>query len=79
MIEETGKFIEGVTKVFDHSIRKPVLGLKMFVLGYWDGLNFLGVDFLVYYELGKNKKGGLTKKEQKLQHAKVGERDSCTA
>ena len=79
LIEKTGKFIEGVTKVFDHSIRKSVLGLKMLVLGYWDGLNFLGVDFSVHHELGKNKKGGLTKKEQKLQHTKVREKDSCTA
>lgn len=79
LIEKTGKFIEGVTKVFDHVTHKPVLGLKMLVLGYWDGLNFLGVDFSVHHELGKNKKGGLTKKEQRLQHTKVREKDSCTA
>ncbi len=79
LIKKTGKFIEGVTTVFDHSMHKSVLGLKMLVLGYWDGLNFLGVDFSVHHELGKNKKGGLTKKEQSLQHTKVREKDSCTA
>jgi hypothetical protein len=75
LLEKTGKFIEGVTKVFDHSIHKPVLGLKMLVLGYWDGLNFLGVDFSIHHEFGKNKKGGLTKKEQRLQHTKVRENE----
>jgi Transposase DDE domain len=79
VIEKTGKYIEGVTKVFDHVTHKSVLGLKMLVLGYWDGLNFLGVDFTVHRELGKNNKGGLTNKEQRLQHKKVREKDSCTA
>lgn len=78
LIEKTGKHIEGITKVFDHVTHKSVLGLKMLVLGYWDGINFLGVDFSVHHELGKNKKGGLTKKEQRLQHTKVREKDSCT-
>ena len=78
LIEKTGKFIEGVTKVFDHVTHKSVLGLKMLVLGYWDGLNFLGVDFTVHHELGKNNKGGLTIKEQRQQHTKVREKDSCT-
>ncbi len=78
VIEKTGKFIEGVTKVFDHVTQKSVLGLKMLVLGYWDGINFLGVDFSLHHEMGKNNKGGLTKKEQKLQHKKVRAKDSCT-
>ena len=78
VIEKTGKFIEGVTRVFDHVTQKSVLGLKMLVLGYWDGINFLGVDFSLHHEMGKNNKGGLTKKEQKLQHKKVREKDSCT-
>jgi hypothetical protein len=78
VIEKTGKFIEGVTKVFDHVTQKSVLGLKMLVLGYWDGINFLGVDFSLHHEMGKNNKGGLTKKEQKLQHKKAREKDSCT-
>jgi hypothetical protein len=79
LINKTGKFIEGVTNVFDHAKQKTVLGLKMLVLGYWDGMNFLGVDFSLHHELGKNKKGGLTKKEQRLQHSKVREKNSCTA
>lgn len=78
VIEKTGKSIEGVTTVWDHVKHKSVLGLKMLVLGYWDGLNFLGVDFSVHHELGKNNKSGLTKKEQKLQHKKVRVKDSCT-
>jgi len=79
LIKKTGKLIEGVTKVFDHVTHKSVLGLKMLVLGYWDGLNFLGVDFTVHHELGKNNKGGLTTKEQRQQHTKVREKDSYTA
>ena len=79
LIGKTGKLIEGVTKVFDHAKHKAVLGLKMLVLGYWDGMNFLSVDFSLHRELGKNKKGGLTKREQRLQHTKVREKDSCTA
>ncbi|MDO9152385.1 MAG: transposase, partial [Paludibacter sp.] len=78
LIEKTGKLIEGVTKVFDHVTQKSVLGLKMLVLGYWDGMNFLGVDFSAHHELGKNNKGGLTKKEQRLQHTKKRKKDSCT-
>lgn len=79
LIEKTGKLIEGVTKVFDHAKQKTVLGLKMLVLGYWDAMNFLSIDFSVHHELGKNKKGGLTKKEQRLQHTKVRKKNSCTS
>lgn len=78
LIEKTGKCIEGITTVWDHVKHKSVLGLKMLVLAYWDGLNLLGVDFSVHHELGKNNKGGLTKKEQRLQHKKVREKDSCS-
>lgn len=60
LLEKTGKCIEGITKVFDHVIHRTVLGLKMLVLGYWDGFNFVALDASLHNELGESGKGGLT-------------------
>jgi hypothetical protein len=71
-LEKTGNTIEGIGKVFDHVTRRLVLGYKMLVLGYWDGKSFIGIDFTVHRERGKNpnKAFGLTAKEQKKQFNK---------
>jgi len=78
LLDKTGKLIEGVSKVFDHVSHKAVLGFKMLVLAYWDGISLLGVDFSVHRESGKKNNFGLTKKEQRLQHNHSREIGSCT-
>lgn len=43
--EKTGKHIENIGYVHDHNSNRWILGLKMLCLGYWDGKNFIGLDF----------------------------------
>jgi len=79
LLEKTGKCIEGITKVFDHVTRRSVLGLKMLVLGYWDGFNFVALDASLHNETGESGKGGLTAKEQRRQHKASRDKDSFGA
>jgi hypothetical protein len=70
---KTGKMIEGIGKVYDHVSHKYELGIKLLLLGYWEGKSFLPIDFTVHNESGKNKKRGLRSKELDKQYSK--ERD----
>jgi hypothetical protein len=71
-IEKTGYKIEFIGKVFDHVSRRMVLGYKMLTLGYWDGKSFIGIDFSLHREKGKqaNKPYGLKSKQIKNQYRK---------
>jgi hypothetical protein len=71
-LEKTGHKIEFIGKVFDHVIRRIVLGYKMLVLGYWDGKTFTSIDFTIHRELGQNpnKPYGMTSRELKKQFSK---------
>jgi len=55
-IKKEGIKIEFIGKVFDHVIRRFVLGFKKLVLGFWDGKNLIPLDFSYHSEKGKNKK-----------------------
>ncbi|MCZ2443307.1 MAG: transposase, partial [Flavobacteriales bacterium] len=70
MIEKSGKKIELIGKVFDHSAHAYNLGMKVLSLGLWEGKNFLPVDFSIHNEAGKNKKRGLKDKDLKQQYTK---------
>ncbi len=74
--EKTGKKIEGIGKVYNHVTHKYGLGIKLLLLGYWEGKSFLPIDFTVHNEPGKNKKRGLKTKELDSQYSKKREDDS---
>ncbi|MQY79093.1 MAG: transposase [Bacteroidetes bacterium] len=50
--EKRGKKIEGVSKVHDHVTGRFILGYKILVCGYWDGGNFIPIDFSLHRERG---------------------------
>lgn len=54
--EKTGQHIENIGYVHDHNSNRWFLGLKMLCLGYWDGKNFIGLDFCFAKEKLKSKK-----------------------
>ena len=51
LLKKTGKRIEKVSRVFDHVTRRSVLGFKLLLMGYWDSVSFIPVDFVVDYVL----------------------------
>lgn len=79
VLAKTGKFIEKVSRLWDHVSHSYVLGFKLLALTYWDGTSCIPVDFSVHREKGKNesKPFGLKKKEMKRQYKKKRDRDSC--
>ncbi len=78
LLEKTGKCIEKVSRVFDHVTQRYVLGFKLLLMGYWDGVSFIPVDFSLHRELGTNKEKpfGLKKKEFKKQFEKQREKET---
>lgn len=72
VIAKTGRFIEKVSRVWDHVSHGYLLGFKLLLMGYWDGTSFIPLDFSIHRERGKNKEKpfGLKKKEQKRQYKK---------
>lgn len=72
VITKTGKLIEKVSRVWDHVSQSYRLGFKLLLMGYWDGVSFVPLDFSYHREKGKNKEKpfGLKKKELKKQHKK---------
>ena len=50
--EKSGKKIEGVSRIHDHVTGRFILGYKILVCGYWDGGNFIPVDFSLHRERG---------------------------
>jgi len=51
-VEKSGKKIEAVSKVHDHVTSRFLFGYKLLVCGYWDGNNFIPVDFSLHRERG---------------------------
>lgn len=72
LLAKSGKYIEHVSRVWDHVQNKGVLGFKLLVLGYWDGVSFLPLDFSLHKEVGKNKQKpcGLRPKDLRRQYKK---------
>jgi len=65
-IEKSGKKIEAVSKMHDHVTGQFLFGYKLLVCGYWDGYNFIPVDFSLHRERG----GELDKARNKRNRAK---------
>lgn len=71
-MKKTGKGIEHVSRIWSHVAHGSVLGFKGLFLGYWDSKTFMGIDFSLHKEKGKNKKypNGLSKKTNRKQYKK---------
>lgn len=71
-LRKSGKHIEHVSKVWSHVLHSTVLGFKGLFLGYWDTKTFIGLDFSLHKEKGKNIKcpNGLSIKDNKKQFKK---------
>lgn len=71
-LPKTGRFIEKVSRVWDHVQRASILGFKLLVAGYWDGTSFIPLDFSLHREAGKNKNRpyGLKPKYYRKQFSK---------
>ncbi len=66
-LTKTGEKIEGIGRIFDHCLRKCVLGFKCQVYSFWDGKSIYPLDFTLHAEVGRNRKRpfGMTKKKLK--------------
>ena len=71
-LKKTGKKIEGVSKIYNHVIKKHILGFQLLVMGLYDGTMFIPVNFSLHREKGKNKKTpfGLKPKHYRKQFKK---------
>jgi hypothetical protein len=80
VLKKTGKYIDKVSRVWDHVTGKSVIGFKLLVMAYWDGMSFIPVDFSVHREVGQNieKPFGLKKKELRKQPKKDRKKGSCS-
>jgi predicted nucleic acid-binding Zn finger protein len=78
VIEKTGRFIEKISRVWNHVSQSYTLGFKLLLMGYWDGTSFIPLDFSLHREYGKNqdKPFGLKKKELKRQYNKKRDKGS---
>jgi hypothetical protein len=67
-----GKFIEGISKIFDHVFHRYCLGFKGLIMGYCDSKSFIPVDFSLHNEKGKrpDKPFGLKPEELNRQFTK---------
>ncbi|MBU1718902.1 MAG: transposase [Bacteroidetes bacterium] len=72
LLEKSGRFIEKVSRVWDHVSKRAVLGFKINLMAYWDGTSLLPVDFCLHREKGKNKEKpyGLSKRDYRKQFSK---------
>lgn len=71
-LAKTGRYIEKISRIFDHVSKRYILGFKLLAMGYWDGVSFIPLDFSLHRERGSNadKPFGLKKKEYKKQYRK---------
>ena len=72
VLQKKGKYIERVSRVWDHVTGRYVLGYKLLVGMYWDGASCIPVDFSLHREKGKKKDMpyGIKKKTMKKQFRK---------
>lgn len=77
-IAKTGNAIEGVSRIWNHVIKRSILGYQLLVMGFYDGSMFIPINFSFHREKGKNKKKpfGLSPKHYKKQYKKI--RDNNT-
>jgi len=75
---KTGRYIEKISRMFDHVSKRFLLGYKLLAMGYWDSTSFIPLDFSLHRERGKNanKPFGLKKKEYRKQYRKKREKNT---
>lgn len=71
-LPKTGRYIEKVSRIWDHVLNRFILGYKLLAMGYWDGVSFIPLDFSLHRERGRNadRPFGLKKKEYRKQYRK---------
>ena len=72
-IEKSGKKIEAVSKMHDHVTGRFILGYKLLVCGYWDGDNFIPVDFSFHRERGNELDKARDKRKRARRKARQAE------
>lgn len=72
-LEKSGKKIEAVSKMHDHVTGRFVLGYKLLVCGYWDGDNFIPVDFSLHRERGSELDKARDKRNRARRKARMAE------
>jgi len=78
-IHKTGYKIEGVSRIWNHVIKKHILGYQLLVMGFFNGTSLLPVNFSFHRERGKKekKKFGLKPSEYRNQFSKQRDNKSC--
>ena len=72
-IEKSGKKIEAVSKMHDHVTGRFLFGYKLLVCGYWDGDNFIPVDFSLHRERGSELDKARAKRNRAKRKAREAE------
>lgn len=75
-LEKTGHHFEGLSRVYDHTSGKHVLGYKMLTLSYFDGKSTIPLDCSLHREKGKKKDYSLSREERKGLFRKKRDADS---
>ena len=72
VLEKTGAHnrMEHISRVYDHGRHIHVLGFKLQLVVYFDGVTPIPVDFSIHCEWGKKKDCGLTKKDREARFTK---------
>jgi hypothetical protein len=52
-VEKSGKKMEFIGRVWDHVKQRSVLGFKILVMLYWDGISSIPLDFSIHRETGR--------------------------
>jgi hypothetical protein len=69
-LEKSGKRMECISRVFDHTLGSCVLGYKLLILAVFDGRSTLPCDFSIHREKGKSGNFGLDGKSLRKQFHK---------
>ena len=79
-LAKTGEYFERISRVWDHVSNRFILGYKFLLMGYWDGVSFIPLDFSLHREKGKNKGRpyGLPMRDYKKQFRKKRQKGSYT-
>lgn len=72
VLEKTGAHnrMEHISRVYDHGRHIHVLGFKLQLVVYFDGVTPIPVDFSIHCEWGKKKDCGMTKKDREARFTK---------
>ncbi len=69
-LEKTGKRMEFIGRVFDHTCHTCVLGYKLLTLSFFDGVSHIPLDFSLHAEKGKKGNYGMSGRELSKRYHK---------